>query len=126
MAGRPPKPSALKLIEGNKGKRAPNKQEPDPAYLNDLSAPEWMPDGARKVWDEIVPHLRLARMLSTVDVPMLAMGCCSIDEYRQASKLADKRHGLQASHGRLPAVRHVAGRAHAHRNTTAGRLVRRQ
>jgi P27 family predicted phage terminase small subunit len=91
MAGRPPKPSALKLIEGNKGKRAPNKQEPDPAYLNDLSAPEWMPDGARKVWDEIVPHLRLARMLSTVDVPMLAMGCCSIDEYRQASKLADKR-----------------------------------
>lgn len=91
MAGRPPKPSALKLVEGNKGKRALNKQEPDPEYLNDLSAPEWLPDDAKKVWDDIVPHLRNARMLSTVDVPMLAMGCCAISEYRQAAKLADKR-----------------------------------
>jgi P27 family predicted phage terminase small subunit len=91
MAGRPPKPSALKLVSGNPGKRAVSKQEPDPAYLADLTAPDWMPEGARKVWDEIVPHLRQARLLSTIDVPMLAMGCCSIDEYRQAARLVDKR-----------------------------------
>lgn len=91
MAGRTPKPSALRLVEGNRGKRGLNKQEPDPEYLNDLSAPDWLPDDAKKVWDEVVPHLRAARMLSTVDVPMLAMGCCSISEYRQAARLADKR-----------------------------------
>ncbi len=85
-AGRPPKSSALKLIEGNKGKRSLNKQEPDPPYLNDLSAPDWLPANAKTVWDEIVPHLRVARMLSTVDVPMLCKGCIAIAQYRVASK----------------------------------------
>lgn len=86
----PPKPTALKLIEGNKGKRRLNKQEPDPAYLNNLAAPAWLPPGAKVVWDEVVPDLRAARMLSTVDVPMLAKGCVAIAQYRLATaKLGD-------------------------------------
>lgn len=84
-AGRPPKSSALRLVEGNRGKRATNKQEPDPPYLNDLTAPDWLPQSARKVWDEVVPHLRVARMLSIVDVPMLCKGCVAIAQYRHAT-----------------------------------------
>ncbi len=87
MAGRTPKPSALRLIEGNRGKRGISKQEPDPSYLNDLSAPEWMPAPARAVWNDLVPHLRAAKMLTTIDVPMLEKGCVAIAQYRHATKM---------------------------------------
>lgn len=91
MAGRPPKPTALKLVTGNPGKRALNKQEPDPEYLDDATAPAWLPDAAKLVWDEIVPNLRKARLVSIVDVPLLGMGCIAIANYREATKLSDKR-----------------------------------
>lgn len=87
MAGRTPKPSSLRLVEGNRGKRRLNKQEPDPAYLADLVAPAWLPAATRVVWDEIVPHLRAAKMLTTIDVPMLEKGCVAIAQYRHATKM---------------------------------------
>lgn len=84
MAGRPPKPTNLKVIEGNKGKRGTNKQEPDPTYLNDLTPPSWLSSAAAEVWNEVAPQLRNARLLTEVDVQLLAMGCVSIAQYRQA------------------------------------------
>ena len=84
MAGRPPKPTALKLIAGNPGKRASGKQEPDPTYLSDLTAPAWMPPAAASVWDEIAKPLSEAKLLTEVDVPMLSMACVSIAQYRYA------------------------------------------
>jgi P27 family predicted phage terminase small subunit len=83
-----PKPTALKLVTGNPGKRALNKNEPDPEYLNDLTAPGYLSASAAEVWDEIVPHLRQAKMLTKVDVPMLAMGCNAIAQYRAAARRA--------------------------------------
>lgn len=85
---RPPKPTGLKLIEGNKGKRALNKQEPDPEYLSDLTAPEWLSEDAARVWDEVAPHLRNARLLTTADVQMLGMGCVAIAQYRASARRA--------------------------------------
>ncbi len=87
---RPAKPTALKLIQGNKGKRALNKSEPDPEYLNDLTAPDYLSSSAAKVWDEVVPNLRQAFMLTKVDVPMLGMGCTAIAQYRTAARKADE------------------------------------
>ena len=87
MAGRYPKPTTLKVIEGNRGKRKTSKQEPDPEYLDDLTPPAWLPDAAKAIWSEIVPHLRRARMLSTVDVPMLSKGCVAIAQYRRATAM---------------------------------------
>jgi P27 family predicted phage terminase small subunit len=85
MAGRTPKPTALKLITGNPGKRSLNKQEPDPTYLQDLTPPAWLPQFAAKVWDEIAPPLSAAKLLTEVDVPMLAKGCVAIAQYRLAT-----------------------------------------
>ena len=86
MAGRPPKPTALKLVQGNPGKRALNKQEPDPTYLQDLTPPAWLDESAAEVWRETAPQLRAARVLTEVDVQMLAMGCVAIAQYRRAVK----------------------------------------
>lgn len=84
MAGRPPKPTALKLIEGNRGKRAANKNEPDPTYLADLEPPAWLAPAAQEVWNEVAPKLAAAKLLTEVDVQMLAMGCVAIAQHRYA------------------------------------------
>lgn len=88
MSGPPPKPTALKSIEGNRGKRATNKQEPDPDYVTDLSPPAWLPRDAKAVWNNVAPKLRNAKLLTVVDVELLAMGCVSIAQYRRAVKEA--------------------------------------
>ena len=87
MAGRPPKPTALKVVAGNPGKRALNHQEPDPDYLDDLTAPEWLGKvpGAVAVWDELAAPLRQAKLLSRVDVTALAQLSVSIAQYRLAA-----------------------------------------
>ena len=84
MAGRPPKPTALKVVEGNRGKRASNKQEPDPPYLSEFDPPKWLHPAAQSVWNEIAPKLADAKLLTTVDVQALAMGCIAIAQYRRA------------------------------------------
>lgn len=82
--GRPPKPTALKLVSGNPGKRALNKQEPDPDYLTDLTPPAWMSPAAQGVWLELAPAAAKAKLLTQVDVQAFAMGCVAVAQYRQA------------------------------------------
>lgn len=84
--GRPSKPTALKLVEGNRGKRALNKQEPDPTYLQDLTPPAWLAPDAVQVWNEMAPMASNAKLLTVVDVPAFAMGCVAIAQYRLATR----------------------------------------
>lgn len=50
MAGRKPKPTALKKLEGNPGKRKLNTKEPIPAK-GMLNCPEWLLPEAKKEWE---------------------------------------------------------------------------
>jgi P27 family predicted phage terminase small subunit len=86
--GRPPKPTALKLVAGNPGKRSLNKQEPDPSYLTDLTPPVWLSKAAQAVWHEMAPAAARAKLLTEVDVQAFAMGCNAIAQYRQATARA--------------------------------------
>lgn len=81
MAGRPPKPTALKLVTGNPGKRAINRQEPDPDYLDDLEAPAHLPERAKKFWNVLAPKLRKARLLTELDVSALEKLCVAEMNY---------------------------------------------
>ena len=88
MAGRPPKPSQLKLVEGNRGKRAITKHEPDPTYLQDITAPTHLSDQARAVWDELAPKLQRAKLLTELDTAMLEMTCIAVANHRLVTELA--------------------------------------
>ena len=81
MAGRPPKPTVLKIVTGNPGKRAISKQEPDPDYLDDLSPPSHLPENAKKFWNELAPKLRKARLLTELDVAALEKLCIAEMQY---------------------------------------------
>ncbi len=42
MSGRTPKPTELKVLEGNRGKRGLNRKEPDADFLDDLEPSAWL------------------------------------------------------------------------------------
>src|SRR6478736_3335807 len=87
MKGRPRKPTVLKIVTGNPGKREINKDEPKPEDA-DLAAPYWLNPEAAAVWNEIAPHLGKVGLLTTADVHMLGMGCIAVAQFRIAAQAA--------------------------------------
>lgn len=105
-AGRPPKPTPLKVLEGNRGKRGLNRNEPDPDYLDDLEPSAWLPDAAKVVWRELAFKLRKAKVLTVLDVPSLEKMCVAIATYRRATlavcgaELIEKNGGAASEKGK--------------------------
>lgn len=66
-SGRRPKPTALKLLNGNPGKRKLNTGEPKPPE-GSVKVPEMLSKSARRVWDEIAPVCIAMGTLTTADV----------------------------------------------------------
>ena len=52
MAGRKPKPTAVKKLEGNPGKRKLNSKEPVPAK-GIPACPDWLMPEAKKEWERL-------------------------------------------------------------------------
>lgn len=74
MAGRPPKPTALKKLQGNPGKRPLNKAEPKLAAALP-SCPRHLSREARKEWHRVSKELYEAGLLTMVDRAALAGYC---------------------------------------------------
>ena len=72
--GRPPKPTALKVLEGNPGKRPLNKREPRPT-AGAPTRPEWLLPEAKREWNRLVPELTRLGLLATVDRASLSAYC---------------------------------------------------
>lgn len=84
MRGRKPKPTALKLIAGNPGKRALNAHEPQPRA--DLAAsPAWLTERQQATWREVV-ELSPPGLLKDVDASVFAVWVVAFDLYQEASE----------------------------------------
>jgi hypothetical protein len=84
MRGRRPKPTALKELEGNPGKRPLNQREPKPD--GDLyGAPEWMTDSQREGWAYAITHAPYG-LLKQLDRSMLAIWVVAEDLHREAAE----------------------------------------
>lgn len=79
--GRPPKPTALKLITGNPGKRALNQNEPKPTQGAPLCPSDLDPE-AKREWRRVVPELDRIGMLAKVDRACLVCYCETWALYR--------------------------------------------
>lgn len=81
--GQRPKPTALKLITGNPGKRPINAQEPQyPPCATDV--PEWLGDAAQAHWRRLAPMLSRSGVLKESDRDLLATYCATFAEYVEA------------------------------------------
>ena len=73
-SGRKPKPTALKLLQGNPGQRKLNQDEPKPPE-GPIEAPNCLSEKARQVWDEVAPICIQMGTLTPADVYAFAEYC---------------------------------------------------
>ena len=74
MAGRRPKPTALKLVTGNPGKRAINKKEPKPKRLIP-SCPAYLSSESKVAWGRLSVLLDRMGVLTEADTAALERLC---------------------------------------------------
>lgn len=88
MAGRgpAPRPTVFKIAEGNPGKQALNKREPQPKVV-EPHMPAWLDQEAATEWRRIVPILMDMRILTEADGIALATYCETYSTYVKASKV---------------------------------------
>ena len=91
MAGRRPKPSAIKALAGNPGKRRANPDEPKPDGIP--SCPDHLDDAAKAEWNRISSELAGLGLLTSVDRAALAAYCSSWSRWLTAEEHI-RKHGL--------------------------------
>ena len=88
MRGRKPKPTFLKLLDGNAGRRPLNADEPQPQ--GDLSgAPDWMSDAQKAGWRYAIEHAP-ASLLKRLDRSILTVWVVAEDNHRAAAEKVSK------------------------------------
>ena len=89
--GTKPKPTALKKLAGNPGRRALNEREPQ-YDLRSVRVPRGRlnADGKR-IWRSIAPRLADVGLLTEVDKPALEMMCLHYQVVLEASRIIEKR-----------------------------------
>lgn len=87
MAGRKPKPTAMKELHGNPGKRPINKQEPK--FKGAPVCPTWLTAVAKTEWKRVVVELAELDLLKSTDQAALAAYCQAYSRWRSAEKIVD-------------------------------------
>ena len=82
--GPQPKPTAIKRLEGNPGKRKLNDREPEPTI--GCAPPTWLPLGARVEWERVYPELSSLGLVTVVDQASLSCWCLAVDALERASR----------------------------------------
>ena len=72
--GRKPKPTALKVLEGNPGRRPLNKNEPKPKGKKKLQCPSYFNAEAKKEWRRLSKVLIEMGVLTEFDIALKENG----------------------------------------------------
>jgi phage terminase small subunit len=87
MKGRKPTPSPLKIIQGNPGKRAINKDEPIASVVDaDTPAPDHLGTMASECWVHMVGLLSGSNVITELDLHGLELYCVSYENWRKAQQ----------------------------------------
>jgi P27 family predicted phage terminase small subunit len=101
MQGRKPKPTALKLLAGNPGKRAINYAEPKPRVVLP-KAPQHLSDEEKEKWKLTVRELHPLGLVTTIDKDALAMYCVIYVRWIKAEKMVrDKGEIIKTAAGNI-------------------------
>lgn len=101
MRGRKPKPTALKRLEGNPGKRALNNHEPRPRVVLPRP-PDHLSDAEREKWKSLVKELHPLGLVTTIDKDALAFYCVLYVRWQKAEKIVrEKGEVMKTAAGNL-------------------------
>ena len=94
VRGRKPKPSHLRVLQGNPGHRPIPKDEPRPSATRP-SRPQWLLPEAKREWSRVVAELDNLGLLTIVDRATLAAYCQAYGRAVEAEKvLAKSQEGM--------------------------------
>jgi P27 family predicted phage terminase small subunit len=89
MRGRRPKPTRMKVLTGNPGKRPMNMHEPNPeAVVPDC--PVELGPVARREWDRLAAELGKLKLLTTLDRAALGVYCGAYALWAEATEAIQK------------------------------------
>lgn len=89
--GRKPKPTAVKVLEGNPGKRSLNTAEPKPEKKAPR-CPSWLEDEAKKEWKRMSKQLEQLGILTEIDMTAFAGYCQAYARWKEAEEFITQ-HG---------------------------------
>jgi P27 family predicted phage terminase small subunit len=89
--GRKPTPTAIKVLEGNPGKRKLNDREPRPEKKAP-SCPKWLEPEAKKEWRRLAKKMELMGVLTEVDMAAFAGYCQAYARWKEAEEFLTQ-HG---------------------------------
>lgn len=89
MRGRRPKPTRMKALTGNPGKRPLNPTEPQPEPVIP-DCPTELGPAARREWDRLVGQLASLRILTALDRAALAAYCGAYGLWAEATEAIQK------------------------------------
>jgi len=89
--GRKPKPTAIKVLEGNPGKRPLNANEPKPEKKSP-KCPSWLEPEAKKEWRRMAKVLESLGVLTEIDAAAFAGYCQAYARWKEAEEFLSK-HG---------------------------------
>ena len=91
MRGRKPKPTNLKILNGNPGKRSLNKKEPKPKVTpSGPYCPRWLDGYAKDEWQRLSKELKGLGLLTDIDVTAMAAYCQTYKRWREAEEKLQK------------------------------------
>lgn len=85
MRGRKPKPTHLRLLEGNPSKRRPNAREPQPEQRRS-TCPAHLCPSAKAEWKRLAAQLCVLRILTELDRAALAAYCQAYGRWVEAER----------------------------------------
>ena len=92
MRGPKPKPTKLKVLHGNPGRRPLNDREPAPAP-HSLEPPAWIDGDALAEWRRLAPLLHRLGLLTEIDEQALTSYCQTWARWK-AAELQIRKHGM--------------------------------
>ena len=85
MKGRKPKPTKLKIVDGNPGRRPLNEAEPDPEKeIECPSPPKHLGEVAKAEWNRMAPELHSIGLLTKIDMAALEAYCTAYARWLEA------------------------------------------
>jgi len=99
VRGAKPKPTKLKKMQGNPGKRALNREEPEPRVVDLHDPPGWMGQFGKEEWVRVVRELPTG-MVTVLDRAVLENYCAAYDEWRTCLSMIKRYGRTQMNNGR--------------------------
>ena len=111
MKGRKPKPTNLKIIEGNPGQRKLNQSEPKPKNKAP-DCPLWLDEVAREEWNRLAPEMERIGLLTMVDGWIFANACQEYSDILKYRKVMAEE-GATYTHTNVKGEKNVVTRPEA-------------